>query len=257
MKILITGGTGYIAKSIHSRLSTKYDITLATRQDFDLTDYTATSQFLKGKYFDVVIHTAVSGGSRLKPDSDTTLSDNINMFCNLVDNQEHFGRFITFGSGAEIHATNQPYGLSKKVIARAMEDRENYYNLRIYSVFDENEWDTRFIKANILRYLDKEDMSIHMDKFWDFFYMEDLVSIVDYYIRALDPPASIDCCYLEKYKLSDVASIINGLGKYKVGIMINDTNTDASKDYTGNYFDMPIQLIGLEQGIRNVYAKLK
>jgi hypothetical protein len=38
MKILITGKSGYIARSIHSYLYSKYDVTIVGRQDFDLTD---------------------------------------------------------------------------------------------------------------------------------------------------------------------------------------------------------------------------
>ena len=58
MKILITGGNGYIAKSIYSSLSSKYDITTVTRQDFDLTCWASTYKFFYNKTFDVVIHTA-------------------------------------------------------------------------------------------------------------------------------------------------------------------------------------------------------
>ena len=255
MKILITGGNGYIAKSIHSSLSTKYDITLVGRQDFDLTNYAATCEFFEGKYFDVIIHTAVSGGSRLKPDSDTTLSDNLNMFWNLLANKSHYTRFVTFGSGAELYNSSQPYGLSKKVIADAMSHREGFYNLRIYAVFDENEWDTRFIKANIHRHIDRDNLNIHSDKFMDFFYIEDLVSLVDYYITAVNPPTVIDCCYLEKYRLSDVAELINAQDKHKVEVRIGDPN--LAENYTGNYIGLPIKLVGLKEGIRRTYIILK
>jgi nucleoside-diphosphate-sugar epimerase len=255
LKILITGGNGYIARSLRSALSEKYDITSITRQDFDLTDDVATSEFFKGNHFDVVIHTAVSGGSRLKVDNDTTILDNISMFWNLLDNQDHFNRFITFGSGAEIYNSKQPYGLSKKVIANAMRVMEGCYNLRVYAVFDENELDTRFIKGNITRYIEGEDMIIHQDKYMDFFYMKDLVSLVDYYITAVDPIQTMDCCYLEKYKLSDIAGMINRLNKYRIGVVVGEE--DLGVEYTGNYVGMPIRLIGLEQGIRNVYSILK
>ena len=45
LKILITGGNGYIAKSIHSYLYSKYDITLASRADLDLTHREKTIQY--------------------------------------------------------------------------------------------------------------------------------------------------------------------------------------------------------------------
>jgi nucleoside-diphosphate-sugar epimerase len=255
MKILITGGNGYVAKSLYSSLSKKYQVTTITRQDFDLTNPQDTSDWLSDKYFDVVIHTATAGGSRLKPDDDSVLSNNLKMFYNLVDNDQSFGRLISFGSGAELYASDKPYGFSKKVIADAIRSRENYYNIRIYAVFDENELDTRFIKSNLYRYINKENIVIHQDKFMDFFYMKDLISLVDYYITALDPMKEIDCCYTYHPTLGEVAGIINNLNDYKIDV--NVLSDGFSPPYTGNYAGMVISLIGLEQGIKNVYSKLK
>ena len=101
-KILITGGNGYIATSLYKALKDKYDITKVSRADFDLTNYAATCEFLQDKYFDVVIHTAVVGGNRLQEEDDSILRSNLDMYYNLINNKEHFGRFISFGSGAEL-----------------------------------------------------------------------------------------------------------------------------------------------------------
>ena len=38
MNILITGGKGYIAQAIYNALKTEHNITLLTRNDFDLID---------------------------------------------------------------------------------------------------------------------------------------------------------------------------------------------------------------------------
>ena len=255
MKILITGKSGYIARSLHSHLYSKYDVTIVGRQDFDLTNYEATCEFFKDKHFDVIIHAAASGGSRLKQDNDCTLSDNLNMFWNLLANKKHYARFITFGSGAELYDSSAPYGLSKKVIADALLHREDFYNLRVYAVFDENERDTRFIKANILRYLAKEDLNIHSDKFMDFYYMEDLVSLVEYYLAASNPPSVVDCCYSDKYKLSDIAQMITTLDDYKSNILVGTPN--LSEKYTGSYTELPIKPIGLQEGIKRTYNILK
>ena len=46
MNILITGGNGYIAKSLSNRLNNTISI---TRNDFDLTDRKATDEWFKGK----------------------------------------------------------------------------------------------------------------------------------------------------------------------------------------------------------------
>ena len=148
MKILITGGNGYIAKSIYPSLHTKYDITTVGRQDFDLTNWDETNKWFEEKQFDVVIHTAVVGGSRLKEEDSSIMDQNLKMHYNLLDQQDKYTKFIYFGSGAE-YSLNTPYGLSKFIINQSFKDKPNFYNLRIYGVFDENEWETRFIKTCI------------------------------------------------------------------------------------------------------------
>jgi GDP-L-fucose synthase len=257
MKILITGKSGYIARSIHSYLYSKYDITIVGRQDFDLTDQFETLKYFSNKYFDVVIHCAVSGGSRLKPDNWDVLDDNLKMYYNLLNYNNKFKKLIHFGSGAEIYSPETPYGLSKKVISKSISEKENFYNLRIYGVFDENELDTRFIKTNIKRYINKEPIIIHQDKFMDFFYMKDLVSLVEYYILNENLPSEVNCSYSEKYTLSNIANIINSLDNYRVSI---DYNTEGmAEDYNFKYPNpFPnIPFIGLENGIKQVYNILK
>ena len=116
MKILITGGRGYIAQSIFNTLKSEYEITSITRDDFDLTDLEATSNWFQDKYFDVLIHTAIVGGNRLNPEDESILKQNLQMWRNLLANQSHFKQLIQFGSGAEIYAQDTPYGLSKHII---------------------------------------------------------------------------------------------------------------------------------------------
>lgn len=42
MKILITGGSGYIAKGLYAGLKSLHNVTCITRSDFDLTNYINT-----------------------------------------------------------------------------------------------------------------------------------------------------------------------------------------------------------------------
>ena len=254
MKILITGKSGYVAKSLYNALKDKYEITMVGRSDFDLTSSIETRVFLSDKHFDVVIHTAVSGGSRLRKDTSKDMDLNLKMYYNLLENRLAYDKLIHFGSGAELYMANEPYGYSKQVIAKSIEGIEGFYNLRIFAVFDENELDTRFIKSCIQRYIDKEDIQIHQYKQMDFFYMQDLVKVVEHYITNQNLPKTYDCVYKEKVTLLDIAMMVNTLNKYRVAIV---SKNDPGTNYIGEYNSIGLDYIGLEDGIRQVYNRLK
>ena len=255
MKILITGGSGYIARSLYKAYKDVYDVTCITREDLDLTDGEAIIQWFKDKYFDVVIHCAAKGGSRLKGDIFADMDKNLCMYYNLLQCQSHYDKFIHFGSGAELMQKDTPYGLSKHVIRQSILEKNRFYNIRIYGVFDENELDTRFVKSNIKRYINREPMLIQ-DKRMSFFYMRDLITLVNHHIQS--PSNSLlkesNCAYINSTTLLDIANIINELDDYKVPIY---TDTQPGVDYEST-LNAPYGLnyIGLKQGIINVYNKL-
>jgi nucleoside-diphosphate-sugar epimerase len=179
------------------------------------------------------------------------------MYDNLMRCRDKFDRLIHFGSGAE-EIADGPYGFSKHIINQLIKLDPKSVNVKIYAVFDENELPTRFIKSNILRYINREDLNIHQDKQMDFFYMKDLVSMIEWLIDYREeefPVQEINCSYLEKYTLTQIAEIINSLDDYKVGIQVEDEI--EGRAYCGIHPIMPFDLIGLEQGIKEVYNLLK
>jgi len=256
-KILITGANGYVGKSLHRNLKEKYEVTAITRADFDLTDTERTLEFFRGKHFDVVLHCAIVGGSRLSKDSWEVMDANLTMYYNLIMCRSHYSRLINFGSGAEVLAEDTPYGFSKRVIRNSVTVRENFFNIQIYGVFDENELDTRFIKSNIKRYINKEPMQIYENKQMTFFYMKDLITLVDHYIETNSSALrkEVHCGYVETYTLVDIALFINTLGDYEVPILVG---LNPGKDYCTDYnAGCGLKYIGLKQGIEETYNKLK
>ena len=251
MNLLITGSNGYIAQNLFIGLSSKYNITRIARKNFDLTSYVETCEWFNQKEYDIVIHTATSGGSRLKEEDHSVYDNNMRMINNLHSNKHCFNKLITFGSGAEFfHDT--PYASSKKDITAIVNNTDNWFNLRIFAVFDENELDTRFIKSNILRYIKKEPMLIHKDKIMDFFYMKDLISLVDFYIKNDKISKEVNCSYHNKFTLTDIANIINDLSDYKVPIKVQQSGLDFYCEDS----DLPIQTVGLKTGIEETYERL-
>ena len=273
MKILITGGSGFIGRSLIKALNQEHDVFSPSSKELDITNSYDVEKYLQNKYFDWVIHCAIKGGRRATEDTSDDAYNNIKMFFNLMNNKDRFGKLINFASGAEFDRNSainsnvndlgnsyptDPYGMSKNVISRIIQDCRNCYNFRVYGVFGEDEDDTRFIKSNIKRYKNAEHLKIYQQKAFDFFYIEDLITIVKYYINNpkyyLD--TDMDLVYQQKYKLTDIGDIINSLSAYKVIVGADDYREAPS--YLGSNLGIPldVELIGLEEGIKRVYNAL-
>ena len=254
--VLITGGNGYIAKSLHHNLKELCNITTISRKDFDLTDSFETLKFFSNKHFDVVLHCASSGGSRLKKDDFQIMDDNLKMYFNLLNCKNRFDRFINLGSGAEIFNSESPYGLSKKVIHNSILEKNNFFNIRLFAVFDENEIDTRFIKSNIVRYIKEEPFVLYENKEMDFFYMEDFTRLVKHFIFSDKDilPKIHECTYNKTFKTIEILQMINNLGEFKSPII---NNSLLGKKYSGDFINLGLEYVGLEQGIKNTYNRLR
>ena len=272
MKILITGANGFIGRNLAVAL-TEYEVTKLTRQTVDLTDREAVNEFFKDKSFDVILHCAMVGGRRYITDGPEVLHNNLAMFYNLLSHQDKFGKLINFGSGAELDRSQQIdplnqyykdcypldyYGMAKNIIARLIENEDKCFSIRIFNVFGADEELTRFIRANIQRYIDREPIIIHQDKIMDFFYIDDLITLVKFYINKSYIPEEINAVYKDKYTLGGIATMINNLSDYEVDVIVEKEG--LSKHYIGkntrlNLLKLPLKELAI--GIKETYNKLK
>lgn len=244
-------------------------------------------------HFDSVVHCAVAGGSRNSVDSDDVISKNEAMFAFIVKLQKLgiVDRIINIGSGAEydrrlpitknssrdeLHPID-PYGLSKQLIQSKMNTLNNAFTLRVYGVFDENEISTRFIRSALLNYIYELPICVYksINASMDFIYMQDFISILKLYLVCNVPHSlfkEVDCVYEDNISMYGISKFINTINDYSVQIIINDS---ASHSFNGSYQGDPsnliqlvhtsntltdydgIKLIGLREGIRTMYNKLK
>jgi GDP-L-fucose synthase len=260
MKILITGGHGIVGSYLVEKLSNKHEIFSPNKSGLDLTSYESTKDFFdKHQYFDVIIHAAIKGGSRLTEDTWSVMEDNIKMYKNLLEHSSKFNKLINLSSGAEEYFRDTPYGLSKYVIAKSVENRENYYNIRIFSLFGGNEEETRYIRASLEKYVAKDNFLIHKDKYMDFFYVDDLVTILEYYLNNDSLPKRLDCCYSNlKLRLTDIADKINDLSNNKSAIRVLYPSYFTLEEYVGDSStleDLNLPLIGFDKALKSEYEK--
>jgi len=128
---------------------------------FDLMDEISVSNYLLNNDFDVLIHTAISGGRRTKQENGDVFYKNLYMFENLIKYAYKFKLIINFDSGAIydrlsniynrkeneiITIPSDYYGFSKYVIYKRSQQFKNIINFRIFNIFHVNEEPDRFIK---------------------------------------------------------------------------------------------------------------
>lgn len=197
MRVCVLGANGFVGKN----LIRDTDWVGVTRQDLDLTDQCAVQQYFESNEYDVVIHCAVVGGSRLEKDGGDVLWKNLLIFENVA--RVFKGKLLYFSSGAALRGNppTDPYGLSKWLIDRRIETIPDAYSLRIWGCYGPGELPTRF-SAVCKR---EGHVIIDRDRYFDFIDVEDVRTIVGEYVRGERIDKEYNLVYPEKLLLSQWA----------------------------------------------------
>lgn len=196
-RVCVLGASGFVGKNLLRDM----DWIGVTRQELDLTDQIAVEEYFTTHEYDVVIHCAVIGGSRLEPDDGNVTHKNLLMFENVV--RVFKGRLIYFSSGAALRGNPpmDPYGFSKWIIDQRIETIPDTHSLRIWGCYGPGELPTRFSAVC------KRDghVVIDRDRYFDFIDIEDVKKIVTEYILGQRSDKVYDLVYPEKLLLSQWA----------------------------------------------------
>lgn len=207
MKVCVLGAGGFIGKHL-IRNSNWVGI---TRNDFNLEDQDEVEKYFNTNIYDVVIHCAVVGGSRLNKDEGDVLQKNLLMFENIV--RVFKGKLIYFSSGAALRGNppTDPYGLSKWFIEKRIDTIPNAYCLRIWGCYGPGELPTRF--SAVCK--SEGYVVIDQDRYFDFIYIEDVRKIVQQYVTSNKELVKYcDLVYPKKMLLSEWAELFGA--KWKV-----------------------------------------
>ena len=196
-RVCVLGAGGFVGKN----LLRGTDWVGVTRRDLDLTDQRTVEKYFDTHTYDVVIHCAVMGGSRLAADDGWVTHKNLLMFENVV--RVFKGKLLYFSSGAALRGTppTDPYGLSKWLIDRRIETIPGAHSLRIWGCYGPGELPTRFSAVC------KRDghVVIDRDRYFDFIDIEDVRKIVTEYVRSERSEKEYDLVYPNKLLLSQWA----------------------------------------------------
>jgi len=261
MRVLITGGNGNLARIIVRRLSEEYDIVSPGRDRLDLLNVSDVVRFLDEQGpFDAILHTAVRGGRRTRPDTSDDFRDTVVMMENLLFAARPDERIIHFDSGAYYGRSGgifmrreedrsppptDPYGLAKYCIFQRTLHDPRVRHLRIFNIFHGMEEDDRFIKTCFRKKQSGEPVMIYGDRFFDFFSESDFTTIIRHFLNNfLKAPKVVNLSYTEKHRLSDIARMI--------GASVHIITTQPCHDYCGDgtlLASMGLPIEGLWSGL--------
>ena len=220
MSICILGSGGFIGRNLARLFPGSVAL---TRTDLNLLDSEAVTRYFSKNNYEVVIHCAVMGGSRLREDDHSVLDQNLRMFFNVMDATRC--KVYYFSSGAALrnfpNPPNDPYGFSKYVIEQYKCSRLQI--LRIWGCFGPDEPPTRFLATG------KRDghITITADQEFDFFHVHDVARVVEYLMDKPNIGYPLNMVYSGKKRLLSEIAQMAGFSVTVYG--------KKNEGYTGEY----------------------
>ena len=204
MRILLTGGSGFIGRNLHEYLSRNHEVLAPSHAELDLTDPRALDAWFSEHKVDVVVHGAVRPGHRNAADPSHQLWTNLRMFFGIVRNARRFGRLVFLSSGAVYDVARaldrvseddlgaslpaDEHGLSKYAIAQYLEmahrsGAADVVELRLFGVFGKYEdYAIRFVSNAICKSLFDLPITLRQNRTFSYLYIDDLGPIVERFL---------------------------------------------------------------------------
>jgi UDP-glucose 4-epimerase len=282
MRILITGGSGFIGRNLAEQLAATYEVLAPSSAELDLLQEQAVREYLDAHSFDVIVHAATTRSNRRLAAPADLLDRNCRMFFNLarnlVSNHERFGKLIHFGSGAEYDRVQLParvgedyfdtrvprdaYGFSKYICAKYIERSDRIVNLRLFGVFGAYEdYTVRFISNACCRALKGLPIVLRQDIVFDYLYIKDLVKITMWFIENNARHKAYNVCSGQPLPLTELARVIARVSAQvsgrepKVSVMSAGMGPEYSAENSLMLAEMGgYRFLELEDSIRDLYA---
>lgn len=272
-KLLITGSTGFIGRNLKENLMRNYDILAPERKDLDLHNTKLVEEYLIRQKVDIIIHAANTNNTRnINTTAYDSLDGNLRIFFNLERCKAYYEKMYYFGSGAEYdmlhyvpnmqedyfdtYIPKDPYGFSKYIMSKSCVQAENIYDLRLFGVYGKyEEWERRFISNSICRSLKGMDITIQKNVYFDYLWIDDLCSIMQWFIENEPKYKHYNVCRGFKIDLYSLACMVREILDIDCNIIVGETGWKT--EYTGNNERLlseigEFKFTGFEESIRKL-----
>jgi len=241
--ILLTGGSGFIGKSILDKLEDKYQILAPSHQELDLTDFKSVAKYIHEHKIKKVIHSTVGR-------NEAVFKTTLQMFINLTRNLNCLDKIIHFGSGAEYAKTRDikkikesqfgqvvpedDYGLAKYICSLISKSSPKVITLRLFGVYGKNEdYRRKFISNAVVKNLLGLPIKIKQNVVFDYLYIDDLIQVVDHFLsRSQFKFQSYNVAPDKSISLIEIADLVNRIAKKPVPV--KTINPGLNYEYTAD-----------------------
>lgn len=251
MKVLLTGGSGFIGKNIlESFLNKKFLFIYPNRKELDLTDQKSVDTFFHKNKIDFIIHCATKPGHRNVLDNKNIFFTDMLMFLNLLKYREKVKKIIILSSGAVYNTyfnisgireenlssrliPNDEHGLFRYTSHLLAQKFNNVVELRLFGVFGKYEdYSIRFISNAICKAIFDLPITLNQNRRLSYLFVEDLMSVLDF---LLCNPTTYNCYNVvpdENFFLNDIAEMVKKISCKKLPIIISKEGLGL--EYTGD-----------------------
>ncbi|MFA5276434.1 MAG: NAD(P)-dependent oxidoreductase [Candidatus Omnitrophota bacterium] len=260
MKILVTGGSGFIGRNIIEYLASKHRIVAPVHRDLELLDEDAVADFFQSNAVDIVIHCAVKPGHRNAKDPANQLYNNLRMFFNITRNSDKFGRMLFISSGLvydrrhyqprmkeeyfDTHVPEDEAGLSKYISAKYTEKSGNIRELRIFGIFGKYEdYAIRFISNAICKAIFDLPITLKQNRKFDYLYIDDLMPVIDHFIEKNPAHKAYNVTPDQSMELLDLAKMVKNISGKELPIVVGDKTIGV--EYSGDNSRLKSEMAGL------------
>lgn len=278
MRILVTGGSGYIGKAFIKRYRKQFDIVAPTHEQMDLTDARSIEKQFKTARFDAVLHLA---GLEERGKRAPLEADNLIMFKNIQYMAIAHGvkKLITVGEGAEFdrskpivdctedmfgrYIPTDGYGLGRYLISLLASKDKITTVLRIFGVYGAGGGTNRPINRIVAAGArGKKQIVIDRDKTVSAVHIDDATRVIAEFIRGDYAKGDYNLVSGDKMSYLAIAKTVKRLVRRDGGdIEIVVKNPEPDNEYSASNEKllsvMPTRFVSMQTGIKKLYEELK